>query len=235
MRVPSITDVVREYIEKSIYAGKFKPGSKVTEAEVAAALQISRPPIREAFKLLEAEGLILRIPRRGVFVAEISEQDALEIYTLKAELYAFSITLSFDRLTSSDISRMDRLVEAMEECVRSDPPRILAYQELNASFHDVPTEAAGHKRLKHMLQTLHNQIRYFSYQTLSDRDHIENSCRYHRKICEAFKCGDLGETIRLSREHVLAALNDFTRKFVPVSHAAACDTSRLPALENAEA
>ena len=175
------------------------------------------------------------MPRRGVFVAEISEQDALEIYTLKAELYAFSITLSFDRLTAPDISRMGRLVEAMEECVRSDPPRILAYQELNASFHDVPTEVAGHKRLKHMLEVLHNQIRYFSYQTLSDRDHIERSCRYHRKICEAFKCGDMGETIRLSREHVLAALNDFTSRFVQASGAPAYDTSRLPALENADA
>ena len=92
------------------------------------------------------------MPRRGVFVAEISAQDALEIYTLKAELYAFSITLSFDRLTASDIGRMDRLVEAMEECFPFGPPRILAYQELNASFHDVPTEVAGHKRLKHMLQ-----------------------------------------------------------------------------------
>ena len=235
MRVPSVTDIIREYIEKSIYSGKFKPGSKVTEAQVAAALQISRPPIREAFKLLEAEGLILRIPRRGVFVAEISAQDAWEIYMLKAELYAFSITLSFDRLTMSDISRMERLVEAMEECVRSDPPRILAYQELNASFHDVPTEAAGHQRLKHVLQRLHNQIRYFSYQTLSDPDHIENSCRYHRKICEAFKSGDLAETIRLSREHVLAALNEFTSKFVHASHAPAHDTRRLPVLENANA
>ncbi len=235
MRVPSITDIVREYIEKSIYSGKFKPGSKVTEAEVSAALKISRPPIREAFKHLEAEGLILRIPRRGVFVAEISEQDALEIYTLKAELYVFSITLSFDRLTASDISRMDRLVEAMEECVRSEPPRILAYQELNAGFHDVPTEAAGHKRLKQMLQTLHNQIRYFSYQNLSDRGHIERSCHYHRRICEAFKRGDLEETIRLSRDHVLAALNDLTSKFVLASHVPAYDTGRLPALENADA
>ena len=67
MRVPSITDIVREYIEKSIYTGKFKPGSKVTEAEVAAELKISRPPIREAFKLLEAEGLILRIPETWSF------------------------------------------------------------------------------------------------------------------------------------------------------------------------
>jgi DNA-binding GntR family transcriptional regulator len=123
----------------------------------------------------------------------------------------------------------------MEECVRSEPPRILAYQELNASFHDVPTDAAGHKRLKQMMQTLHNQIRYFSYQTLSDRDHIESSCRYHRKICEAFKGGDQEETIRLSREHVLAALNYFTRKFVHASHAPAYDTSRSPVLENADA
>ena len=127
--------------------------------------------------------------------------------------------------STSDISRMGRLVEAMEECVRSDPPRILAYQELNASFHDVPTEAAGHKRLKHMLQRLHNQIRYFSYQTLSDRDHIERSCHYHRKICEAFTRGDLEETIRLSRDHVLDALNDFTKKFVLASQVPVYDTS----------
>lgn len=207
MRIQSATDVIREYVEKSIFMGKFKPGSKVTEAEVAAALQISRPPVRETFKLLEAEGLIRRIPRRGVFVAEISLQDAWEIYTLKAELYAFSITLSFDRLAASHISQMGRLVEAMEECVRSEPLRILAYQELNATFHDVPTDAANHRQLKYTLHRLNNQVRYFSYQTLTDRSHLESSCQYHRRIYEAFKSGDIEKTISLSREHVIAALN----------------------------
>ncbi len=213
MRVPTITDMIREYVTKSIYTGKFKPGSKITEAEVAAALKISRPPIRETFKLLEAEGLIQRIPRRGVFVTQISGQDAWEIYTLKAELYAFSITLAFDRLTASDISRMGRLVDAMEECVRSDPVRILAYQELNSNFHDVPLEVCGHQRVKRILQTLHDQVRYFSYQTLSDGEHMKRSCEYHRKIYEAFKYGDLEETVRLSREHVMAALKDFDARF----------------------
>ncbi len=227
MRVPSVTDVIREYIEKSIYTGKFKPGSKVTEIEVAAALKISRPPIRETFKLLEAEGLIQRIPRRGVFVAEINEKDAWEIYTLKAELYALSIKLSFDRLTASDINRMGRLVEAMEECARSDPPGIVAYQELNTGFHDVPIEAAEHLRMKNILQGLHNQIRYFSSQTLSDRDHMERSCNYHRKIYEAFKCGHLEETVQLSREHVMAAFSAFETKFVHASHSLNSNKSML--------
>ena len=214
MRVPNITDIVREYIERSIYTGKFKPGSKITEAKVASALNISRPPIRETFKLLEAEGLIERIPRRGVFVVEINGQDAWEIYTLKAELYVFSITLAFDRLGAPDISRMGRMVEAMEECVRSDPVRILAYQELNANFHDVPIEVSGHQRLKRTLQKLHDQMRYFSYQTLSDCDHMKRSCDYHRRMYEAIRDGDLEETVKLSRAHVMAALEGFNARFV---------------------
>ena len=211
MRRSSITDIICGHLEEGIFTGKFKPGSKITEEQVAASLDISRPPVREAFKLLEAEGLIVRQPRRGVFVANVTDQDAWEIYTLKAELYAFSIRLSFRRITDSDLNRMGRLINAMEECVRTDPPSILSYQELNASFHDVHVDAAGHQRLKRMLQTLHNQLRYFSYQTLSNREHLEESCRCHRKIHEVFQLGDQEAAIKLSREHVFAGLREFRR------------------------
>ncbi|MCP4690642.1 MAG: GntR family transcriptional regulator, partial [Desulfobacterales bacterium] len=175
MRQQSITDLAREHLEKAIYTGALQPGDQIKEEPIAEALAISRPPIREAFKLLEGEGLVVRKPRRGVFVARINARDAWEIYTLKAELYDFSITLSFHRLTEDHLDRMGRLVERMEACVRADAPDILSYLKMNGRFHAVHVDAAGHERLKQILGMLHKQIRCFSYQTHSVREHLERS------------------------------------------------------------
>ena len=205
----SIADMARRYVAEAICKGTFKPGSQVKEEFVAGKLKISRPPVREAFKVLESEGLLQRKPRCGVFVAHITESDVAEIYTLKAELYSFSIRLCFAKLTSEQISQMSRIVEAMEEVVRQEPPLLSTYEELNVSFHDIHVDTAGHKRLKQILNTLHNQVRYFSRQNLMQQAHLRISCQYHRQIMEAFAAGDQEAAITLSRDHVFAGLNRF--------------------------
>ena len=213
MRVPSVTDVARTWLEEAIAAGKLQPGKQVKEEHIATQLGISRPPVREAFKHLEAEGLLVRKPRRGVFVAEIKEKDAWEIYTLKAELYVLSVELSFDRIGPEDLSRMRRLINAMEACLQSDPPNIVSYQELNVSFHDLHVDLARHQRLKRMLATLHNQVRYYSFQNLLNQTHLDHSCQYHRRIYEAFEIGDRQLAQQLTREHVLAALGTLESRY----------------------
>ena len=87
LRVESIVDSARKYLETCIIRGEYKPGQQVKEQEVASSLGISRPPIREAFKILEAEGFLRREPRRGVFVSDLTGIDISEIYTLKIALY----------------------------------------------------------------------------------------------------------------------------------------------------
>lgn len=209
MEVPSVADIARRYVEDAVWTGKFRPGCQVKEEIVADALGISRPPIREAFKVLEAEGLLRRVPRKGVYVTEIKEKDAMEIYSLKAELYAFSIQRSFDGLSSTDIERMGDILSDMEDCVALDSPSVESYQELNVAFHNIHVDNADHQRLKQILQNLHNQMRYYSSQTLLDRRHLETSCQYHRRIFEFFRMGDMASAISLTREHVLIALNRF--------------------------
>jgi len=204
--MPSITDRVKGFIEEAIFSGEYEPGRRIKEEQVASALEVSRPPVREAFKLLEAEGLVVRKPRCGIFVAEVNGQAAWEIYTLKAELYAFSLRLSYPRMRPSDIERMGRMADAMGDCIAADPPNIAVYQKLNAGFHDVHIQAAGHTRLKEMIQRLHNQVRYFSCTSLSHPDHLRVSCDYHRRIFESLESGDLDAAVRLSREHVMIAL-----------------------------
>ncbi len=208
MKQPSITDLVQEYLEKQIFSGELMPGSQIKEEKISQALDISRPPIREAFKLLEAAGLIKRKPRRGVFVAETTYQDVWEIYSLKAELYSFSIQLTFKGVTDSDITLMEKLLEQMKSCVSTVNPDITLYQDLNTAFHNIHIDATGHIRLKQMLEMLHKQIRYFSFHNLSSKPYLDKSYRYHCRIYKAFKNRDMKKAIEISREHVLSGLEE---------------------------
>ncbi len=206
VKQPSITDLSQKYLEKAIFSGEFTPGEQIKEDHIAEVLKISRPPLREAFKLLEAEGLVVRKPRRGVFVTKIDAHDAWEIYTLKAELYEFSIRLSFDRLTKNKVERLGRLVQSMEKCVRTEPSDIIAYQKLNVRFHDLHIDATGHSRLKQHLRILHKQVMYYSYQSLQNQKYLKRSLAYHQKIYDAIKNGDQDSAVQFTRDHVLAGL-----------------------------
>lgn len=210
MEQVSITDLAKEYLEKAIFSGELLPGAQIKEDHIAEVLKISRPPLREAFKLLEGEGLVVRKPRRGVFVSEITDKDVWEIYSLKAELYEFSITLSFDRMTATEVNQMGEIVKAMKACVHTDPPDILTFQEMNVSFHDIHIDLANHRRLKKGLWVLHKQVMHFSYNSLSNPKHLQRSLKYHFDIHAAFKNGDLDRAKQLTRDHVLAALSRFS-------------------------
>jgi len=79
MKVESIADLAKRHIELWIIKGEYKPGQKLKEEEISVRLGISRPPTREAFKSLEAEGLVVRKPRRGVFVTEMTEKEPVDL------------------------------------------------------------------------------------------------------------------------------------------------------------
>ncbi len=210
IKVESIADEVKKYLERSIFSGKLKPGEQIKEQDLAQSLGISRPPIREAFKILEAEGLLVRRPNRGVFVREIEKKDLWEIYTLKIRLYAMGTELAFENITPTLLKRLEQVVERMEKCCEATPPEIANYQRLNEQFHDMILEASGHERLRKIVATLHNQVKRFSSMSLSNQDHMTRSCKYHRMILDAIKRGDREAAVQLTEEHVLQALEMLT-------------------------
>ncbi|HIC85665.1 MAG TPA: GntR family transcriptional regulator [Desulfobacterales bacterium] len=206
IKVESISDEVKKYLERSIFSGKLKPGEQIKEQELAQNLGVSRPPIREAFKVLEAEGLLVRRPHKGVFVREIDKKDLWEIYTLKIKLYGMGTELAFENIDPPLVKKLEQVVERMDRCCASDPPEIALYQRLNEQFHDMILEASGHERLRKIVATLHNQVKRFSARSLSKPEHIKRSCHYHRKILEAIKRGHKRATVQLTEEHVAEAL-----------------------------
>jgi len=198
-----MVDHTVHYLEDMIVKGKLGPGQRIKEQEVSSRLGISRPPVREAFKILEAEGLIRREPRRGVFVSEVTSNDIWEVYTLKIALYTLAVGLAIDRISDNGVGKLEKIVAEMEMIVQDDSnPDIIRYEELNNLFHDTTTILAGHVRLKKMVQSLNNQIKRVSYRSFTKEGHLRSSCGYHREILEAIKARDKALAERLTREHI---------------------------------
>lgn len=211
MKIESIADIAKRHIQEWIVTGKFLPGKQLKEEEISQRLGISRPPVREALKALEATGLVLRRPRRGVFVPEMTEKDMWEIYTLKATLYEMAVGLAMKVIKEKEIEELESLVQKMETCVKTEPFDVLQYQRLHRDFHNVIMDIAGNNRLKAIASHLHNQVTMFSYKTLQDRDHLLSSLQYHWKILEAIKSKKTSLACRLMKEHVLNVIDVLCR------------------------
>ena len=209
MQIESIADLAKGHIQVWIIKGEYQPGQQLKEEEIAARLDISRPPVREAFKMLEAEGLVIRRPRRGVFVTEMTEKDVWEAYTLKAALYELAMELAMHTISESQIRKLETVVKRMESCVRSEPVDLLRYQKHHRDFHSRIMEFSGHDRLKKIAASIHNQISRFSYKSLQNKKHLEVSARYHRQILDAIKNRDSTRACKLMKEHVLNAIDAF--------------------------
>lgn len=206
MKVDSIVDRACQNIQEWIVTGRFKPGEQIKEENISQRLEISRPPVREALKMLEATGLVVRKPRRGVFVPLLTRKDVWEIYTLKAALYELVTELAMDMMTDAQVRELESLVAEMERIVSEDPVDILLYQKHHKGFHNRLMGIAGNGRLNAFAANLHNQVTPFSYKSLQQKEHLLASVRYHREIIEAIKKGDRASACRLMKRHVLDAL-----------------------------
>lgn len=208
MTVQSLVDYARKYLEDAIITGELRPGMRIKEEEIASTLQISRPPIRQAFESLVVEGLLTRLPRRGVMVTNFQENDIWEIYTLKAALYSLATNLAIDNMTEEGIAKLEKTVEAMVKCVNKHPVNLKKYQELNEDFHiNILLEISQHSRLHRLLHNLDKQLKWLSYRNLLDSDHLQSNCESHREMLDAIKHKDKALAEKLCKEHIFRGMD----------------------------
>lgn len=207
MKVESLADMTTRFIEQLIITDELKPGQQIKEDDIAARLDISRPPVREAFKTLEGQGLVVRKPRKGTFVVEMHEKDIREVYTLKAELYSLATKLAMDVISLEEKKELAGLVKKMAHIVEGTSWDILEYQKIHGRFHSTIMEIAGNGRLMNFAGNLHKQIRRFSYQTLHHASHLKKSSTFHARIIECIMADDKFNAARLMKVHVLDAMD----------------------------
>ena len=131
----SLTDEIADVVRERILKGEYEIGEKIKENQIASELKVSRTPIREAFKLLENEGLIDYIPNRGCFAKGFTKQDVDDIYAVREALEELAVRWAVERITPEEITALEEQVDLMEFYSRKkDRQKVL---ELNATFHDV--------------------------------------------------------------------------------------------------
>jgi len=194
------TEVV-DMLRDAIVTGKLKPGERLKENGLASQMSVSRSPIREAFRQLEQEGLIVSIPNQGSFVRAFDEDDVREIFTLRAALedLACEIILKEKKLQPDDLERLEAYIEQQKEAVEAwDFDRLT---KLDMDFHEFICKKSGLERLLKMWQSLRAQIQVLFYQRFRTLDWVPDTVDVdHSAILDALRQGDAGRFSQINKE-----------------------------------
>jgi phosphonate utilization transcriptional regulator len=202
VRQESLTSLVQREIERRIVAGELTPGAKLNEADLAAAMGISRGPVREAFRALEQAGLVQTEKNRGVFVRLVSLEEANEIYEVRAALESQIGRLAAARAKPAQLERMRAIVKRMHAAGRKRDPD--AYFPLNIEFHELLAEAAGNRSLAAHYRRVVNELNLYRREAIQrNLDVIPVSTREHEAVVEAITKGDAVLAARLLYDHVI--------------------------------
>lgn len=155
----TLADYVVGVIREKTASGELRPGQHLREAELAAALGVSRGPVREALAILEAEGQVEIRRHRGAFVSVLTQRDVEEVHTLRATIEALAAERAVTRLTAEHLAEMDRVLEAMKVTSGSVAPQEAV--RLDLAFHDVIYDAADHARLLRVWTSIRSQVSFF--------------------------------------------------------------------------
>jgi DNA-binding GntR family transcriptional regulator len=206
MRDVSLAKMVREDILGLILKGELAPGRRINEPDVAQRLGISRVPVREALRELEATGLVVSRKNVGVFVRELAPREVADLYELRGVLdgHAGARAAALPDAPRRAVSRtLDAANAAMRKAARRhDVP---AYYAENLRFHWAIVEAAGNDKLLEAYRGVVQQLHLWRLKNLSDPIGMAASVAEHEAIAKAVREGDSARAGRLLADHVGAA------------------------------
>ncbi len=202
-----------ERLREMIIEGELAPGARLNERVLCERLGVSRTPLREAFRVLAAEGLVDLQPNRGAQVVAFSDEDIRESFEVMGALEALSGELACGRIRDDEIAEIKALTFEMLAChARRDLP---AYYRLNRAIHDRLNEAAGNALLRQMYVTLNQRIQNLRFRSNFDGDKWNRAARQHADIVAALEARDgprLAAILRKHLEHKGEAVLDGLRR-----------------------
>lgn len=169
--------------------GRIAPGAKLNERELCEQLRISsRTPLREAIKLLAAEGLVDLLPNRGAVAVQLSEDDVRHLFELLAELEGLSGALAAERIADAEIAELRALHYEMMAChARRD---LSGYYRLNAAIHSAINAAAGNPVLAQTYARLNARVQSLRFRTNQDEAKWARALKEHEQMIEALGARD---------------------------------------------
>jgi DNA-binding GntR family transcriptional regulator len=151
----SLTSAVADKLRDQIIRGEIAEGSQLRQDAIASRYQVSRIPVREALRQLEAEGLIVIVPNRGAIVPVLAPEDVEELFTIRALLEPELLKLSIPKLTQADFSQAESILRKFETELRSEG-HVATWGRLNWQFHSILYSRADRPRFLSIIRNVNN-------------------------------------------------------------------------------
>lgn len=209
----SLADDVVDRLRDAIFHGSFKPGEALREEQLAAMLDVSRGPVREALVQLEREGLVIVRRHRGATVARLSRRDLEDVYSLRLVLERLAIQRAARYATDQDFAAMEAVLAAFDVALSRGPSE-KEVAELDVRFHDLIYKAARHQRLYDCWANLKSQIYIFLLsRNVVDPDFREITVKAHAALLEALRTRDEARATTEIEDHLRGAYDRVVRGY----------------------
>ncbi len=204
MEITTVSESTFQLLKAKIITGEISPGVRLDETRISEWLDVSRPPIREAFRKLESEHLVYTMPRKGTFVSNISIEDFIELYQVRCMAECCAVEI-LEEKNIRKIETLDAALNNVEDL--SIPPDATPAQELKLvikiqDFHVRIVEAAHNSRLSSFYETINSNVCRYTYIYRSAQDMVRTWKSEHRKIANLLKNGNYSEAKRLLTDHI---------------------------------
>ena len=204
VEIRSVSETVTDYLRTQIVAGKLGANQKINENELATSLGVSRPPVREAFRILENEHLLVSVPRKGTYVSDVSIEDLTGLFQTREMIEAYSL----DLLKSIARPEFSQLEMAFGEAVGlplpsvENPDEMLRFHQIFARFHGKLVELTGNYRIIHFYKAITLNLMRYQVMYLFIPGSVDRSLEDHREILQLLKKGKYDQ----AKEYLLSHL-----------------------------
>lgn len=202
-----MADVVYESLRDAVVEGRYEPGEKLVQEQVAEELGVSRTPVRDALNRLAHEGLVQAVHGSGYLVSDLTDQDITEVFQVRERLETLALQLACGKLTRLQRARIETLIEEMAEADAADAA---SQFDLNRRFHQAMIEPCGNRFLLLMLDQLwdHPVSRRITRSYIHDEENVGLMIDEHRQILQASLEDDPQRLVQLSTEHMTAGYGE---------------------------
>ena len=197
----ALYEEVAELLRQRIFRRELEPGSWIDELKIAEDYGISRTPLREALKVLAAEGLVTMKVRRGAYVTEVNEKDLTDVYHLLSLLESDAAGVVAGKASEAQLRELQSLHAALEAAARPDQQDRELFFDINERFHMRLLEIADNRWRDQMVADLRKVMKLNRQHSLLKSGRIEESLKEHQAIMDALTARDAAAAMQRMQEH----------------------------------